>query len=89
MAADKKKEQLLSWDDFRMMGDPGNAPEVIDNELPDFQPGKQILRIHLDKNLRIFRSGRNPGRAWQNIESKMRCWRWCKRWRDFITGKSS
>ncbi len=52
MAADKKKEQNLSWDDFRLLGDPENAPEEADQELPDFQPGKQHLRIHLDKKQR-------------------------------------
>ncbi len=52
MAADKKKEQKLSWDDFRMLGNPDNAPEEHEQELPTFLPGKQNLRIHLDKKQR-------------------------------------
>lgn len=52
MAADKKKEQNISWDDFRLLGNPENAPEEPEQEGLQFQPGKQILRIHLDKKQR-------------------------------------
>ncbi len=49
---DKKKEQLLSWDDFQTLGNPANAPEEDDNALPAFNPAGQVLRIHLDRKQR-------------------------------------
>lgn len=49
----KKIEQSLSWDDFKLLGNPDAAPREEDTTDQDsLPPGKQILRIFLDKKQR-------------------------------------
>ena len=45
----QKKEIILNWDDFRLLGDPKNAPELTEETKDDFNPANQVLRIHLDR----------------------------------------
>jgi len=47
-----KKQVNLSWDDFRSMGNPDNAPELPDENTSTFNPASLQLRIHLDKKQR-------------------------------------
>ncbi len=47
-----KKELNLSWDDFKLLGDPQNAPDVPDEIIDKFNPDSQVLRIHLDRKQR-------------------------------------
>jgi translation initiation factor 1 len=50
----KKIEVTLSWDDFKLMGNPENGislPEEEGDKI-DFKPSTQILRVHLDKKQR-------------------------------------
>lgn len=47
-----KKETKLSWDDFKLLGNPENAPDEVDEVTSSFNPGSQVLRIHLDKKQR-------------------------------------
>jgi translation initiation factor 1 len=47
-----KKEVNLSWEAFKALGNPENAPEEIDENKTSFNPAAQILRIHLDKKQR-------------------------------------
>jgi translation initiation factor 1 len=47
-----KKETKISWDDFRLLGNPDNAPEEVDENKTTFNPGSQILRVHIDKKQR-------------------------------------
>jgi translation initiation factor 1 len=49
----KKNDQILSWDDFKLLGNPDNEPHeeaTVDEALTP--PGKQILRIFLDRKQR-------------------------------------
>lgn len=48
----QKKEIILNWDDFRLLGDPKNAPELTEETKDDFNPANQVLRIHLDRKQR-------------------------------------
>lgn len=50
---DKKKQVSISWDDFKLLGNPENAPESTE-ELVDKKtnPATQALRIHIDKKQR-------------------------------------
>lgn len=41
----------LSWEDFQKMGNPENAPEE-ETEQDNFDPSRQVLRIHLEKKHR-------------------------------------
>ncbi len=43
-----KKSQSLSWEDFKSLGNPENAPElpIEESDIHDFQ---DIIRIHLEK----------------------------------------
>ena len=47
-----KKNQSLSWEDFKSLGNPDNAPELPaeENEIHDFQ---DTIRIHLEKKGRV------------------------------------
>lgn len=47
-----KKEVKLTWEDFQSLGNPDNAPEIIDEKTSNFNPSRQNLRIHLDKKQR-------------------------------------
>ena len=42
----------MTWDDFKAMGNPENAPEEIDENKSTFNPRNQVLRVHLDKKQR-------------------------------------
>ena len=49
----KNKNKLLSWDDFKLLGNPENAPAMPDeNPTSTLNPATQNLRIHLDKKQR-------------------------------------
>lgn len=50
----KKTEVSLSWDDFKLMGNPENGIALPDDEdaKPEFKPSSQALRVHLDKKQR-------------------------------------
>jgi translation initiation factor 1 len=49
----KKGDQMLSWEDFRLLGNPDNAPnEEANIEESITPPEKQILRIFLDRKQR-------------------------------------
>lgn len=48
----KKNETSLSWDDFKLLGNPDNADEDTDDDKQEFKPASQILRIHLDRKNR-------------------------------------
>jgi translation initiation factor 1 len=48
----KKNESTLSWDDFRKLGNPDNAPEEPKENISVFNPAKQNLRVHLDRKNR-------------------------------------
>jgi len=47
-----KKEVKISWDDFRLLGNPENAPEEEEEPKSVFNPALQILRVHIDKKQR-------------------------------------
>lgn len=47
-----KKEVNLSWDAFRALGNPENAPEEVDDNQTSFNPASQVLRVHLDRKQR-------------------------------------
>lgn len=48
-----KNETKMSWDEFRLFGNPENAEDEPDEiEKSTFDPSKQNLRIHLDKKQR-------------------------------------
>ncbi|MBK8627154.1 MAG: translation initiation factor [Saprospiraceae bacterium] len=47
-----KKEVSLSWDAFKAMGNPDNAPEEIEENKTTFNPAGQNLRVHIDKKQR-------------------------------------
>lgn len=47
-----KKEVKISWDDFRLFGNPENAPEEEEEPKSVFNPALQILRVHIDKKQR-------------------------------------
>ena len=47
-----KKEVNLSWEDFKLLGDPQNAPDLPDEIIDKFNPANQVLRIHLDRKQR-------------------------------------
>ncbi|MFZ1750716.1 MAG: translation initiation factor [Saprospiraceae bacterium] len=49
-----KKEINLSWDDFKLMGDPDAAPleDNKEDQKDPNPPAKQNLRIHLDRKQR-------------------------------------
>lgn len=50
---EKNKQVSLSWDDFKLLGNPENAPEMLEEDLTHIDaPASQILRIHLDKKQR-------------------------------------
>ena len=50
---EKQKQVSISWDDFKQLGNPENAPEMPeDNSKSIVNPASQILRIHLDKKQR-------------------------------------
>ena len=49
---DNKKEVNLSWDDFRLLGDPKNAPDISEENPSTFNPANQPMRIHLDRKQR-------------------------------------
>jgi translation initiation factor 1 len=50
---EKNKQVSLSWDDFKLLGNPENAPEMpAENEKNMNSPSSQVLRIHLDKKQR-------------------------------------
>ncbi|MCZ2337306.1 MAG: translation initiation factor [Chitinophagales bacterium] len=49
----KKEKNTLSWDDFRMLGNPDNVPDTPDeDEMDAFEPKSQQLRVHLDRKNR-------------------------------------
>ena len=49
----KKIEQSLSWDDFKLLGNPdATTPDEDTGGQDILMPGKQILRIFLDKKQR-------------------------------------
>jgi translation initiation factor 1 len=50
----KKTEVNLSWDEFRLLGNPENGISLPDDEnnTPEFKPSSQVLRVHLDKKQR-------------------------------------
>lgn len=48
----KKNESTLSWDDFRQLGNPDNAPEEPEESISVYNPAKQNLRVHLDRKNR-------------------------------------
>ncbi|MBK9151676.1 MAG: translation initiation factor [Saprospiraceae bacterium] len=47
-----KKDTTLSWDDFRKLGNPENAPEEPSDKNSGFNPASVPLRIHLDRKSR-------------------------------------
>ena len=47
-----KKEVNLTWDDFKLLGDPKNAPDLPNEIKDDFNAASQVLRIHLDRKQR-------------------------------------
>lgn len=49
---DNKKEVKLSWDDFRLLGDPTQVPETEEASKSLVNPAREELRIHLDKKQR-------------------------------------
>lgn len=50
---DKNKSTVLSWDDFKSLGNPENAPEMpADDVGPKIKMSDHHLRIHLDKKQR-------------------------------------
>ncbi|MEY3420916.1 MAG: hypothetical protein RIR48_1205 [Bacteroidota bacterium] len=50
---DKNKSISLSWDDFKNLGNPDNAPEMPDDDDKNIiKPSDHLLRIHLDKKQR-------------------------------------
>ncbi len=50
---EKHKQISLSWDDFKLLGNPENAPEMPDEKTKTINTkGSQLLRIHLDKKQR-------------------------------------
>ncbi|MBK9565367.1 MAG: translation initiation factor [Saprospiraceae bacterium] len=50
---ENNKLKTLSWDDFKSLGNPDNAPEMPEeNEKNTIKPYDHILRIHLDKKQR-------------------------------------
>lgn len=50
---EKHKQVSLSWDDFKLLGNPENAPEIREEDLTTIDPpASQVLRIHLDKKQR-------------------------------------
>lgn len=48
----KKNETSLSWDDFKLLGNPDNADDDTDDDKQEYKPASQILRIHLDRKNR-------------------------------------
>lgn len=47
-----KNESTLSWDDFKMLGNPDNAPDDPDEQPTEYKPAHQIIRVHLDRKNR-------------------------------------
>lgn len=49
-----KNEKQLSWDDFKLMGDPSNAPDLPDENEQESSSYdlKSVVRIYLDKKQR-------------------------------------
>lgn len=50
----RKTEVNLSWEDFKLMGNPENGISLPDDDetMPSFKPSSQVLRVHLDKKQR-------------------------------------
>ena len=47
-----KKETNLSWDDFKKMGNPENAPEMSDEKNNSIDLSAFTIRVHLEKKSR-------------------------------------
>lgn len=47
-----KKDTVLDWDAFQMLGNPANAVDIDDKPTNGFNPAAQVLRIHLDRKQR-------------------------------------
>lgn len=47
-----KKETNLSWDDFKKMGNPENAPEINEEDQENIDYSAFTIRVHLEKKKR-------------------------------------
>lgn len=44
-----KKETSLSWDDFKKMGNPENAPDIPEENEEKVDHSSFVIRVHLEK----------------------------------------
>ena len=50
--SDKKKKESLSWDQFKQLGNPNNAPDPVEEEREDVYNPLSVVRIFLEKKRR-------------------------------------
>lgn len=44
-----KKETSLSWEEFKKLGNPDNAPEPPKEEKTEYDVSGEVIRVHLEK----------------------------------------